>query len=664
MKYPYKKSLSLLLTSVFLILTAGAEPFAGKAYPTGNFIFCGREIPKNFSYLVEKKAADGQWKAVAELKAPTSEAACLAAIQQLPASVASVTLVEPSLMAFIWRKIQKSTVIDSLYAYSADPRYQFVAGTAWFDDPISETGNYAYRISKLGRSGSKELVKETILKFPAEKWNATTTPVRFKLNEKSIDISYEIMDRENTLGLKLFRSPYLQKTFTEVPARLLYTLQGGKMVAVLSDNNVTKGLTYSYVALPLDGLGNQGKPSDTLNIYFVPKQADVGLVTNLTVTPDPAKGGNLISWKFNKGANANTIELFRSTAYNGSYQRIASLNPNQMSYFDQSNILPAITYFYYLTINNGIGNSLPSARVPAILEGKRKNVVPPQDIKATRTGNLVTLTFRRVGADIRGYYIYRGDGYVAPVSQLPRMLLSTDSLLSYNDTLPLSVNSSVYSYAVASINTSYNISPMSSRASVSFSGGRLPAPYKVNARIQDNSVVVNWNDVAELNPAITGYELHRSTLYNDKLEEPDRLLATIGVMDNSFIDRSVVAGRSYTYRVKSIGADSLDSSGMSLPSSILYQGERLLPPGNVTAIPADKKIILKWSLPVDDEVSSVQIYRATENSQPLLIKEAEKKAEIFEDTSAEKGIQYYYFIVLKYSKGRTSVPTDAVSAKW
>ena len=135
-------------------------------------------------------------------------------------------------------------------------------------------------------------------------------------------------------------------------------------------------------------------------------------------------------------------------------------------------------------------------------------------------------------------------------------------------------------------------------------------------------------------------------------------------MNNSFTDKTVVAGRSYTYSVRSIGADSLDTSSMSLPSTILYEGESLLSPGDVTAIPADKKIILTWSLPVDDELSSVQIYRATENGQPILIKEVDKKSEGFEDTSAEKGILYYYFIVLKYNNGRTSSPTDAVSAKW
>jgi hypothetical protein len=35
--------------------TSYAQPYTSKAYPTGNYIFCGKELPKKFSYLIEKK---------------------------------------------------------------------------------------------------------------------------------------------------------------------------------------------------------------------------------------------------------------------------------------------------------------------------------------------------------------------------------------------------------------------------------------------------------------------------------------------------------------------------------------------------------------------------------------------------------------------------------
>ncbi|HPR60086.1 MAG TPA: hypothetical protein PLF35_04015, partial [Prolixibacteraceae bacterium] len=58
------------------------------------------------------------------------------------------------------------------------------------------------------------------------------------------------------------------------------------------------------------------------------------------------------------------------------------------------------------------------------------------------------------------------------------------------------------------------------------------------------------------------------------------------------------------------------------------------------------------------------IYRSTENGQASLLKELDKNISEYEDRSAQKNEQYYYFVVLKYSNGRTSKPSDAVSGKW
>ena len=171
-------------------------------------------------------------------------------------------------------------------------------------------------------------------------------------------------------------------------------------------------------------------------VALVDKPSDVGLVTNLQVIPDPDKGGNLLKWEFNYKMNANTIDIYRSTSYDGPYQLITALNPKAKEYFDSREIQPAVAYYYYISINNGIGQSLPSARVPAILEGNKPNMVAPQDLTISRQGNIVTLKFRKLGYDSKSYYVYRADGYVAPLKQLPRMLISTDSLLTYTDTFP------------------------------------------------------------------------------------------------------------------------------------------------------------------------------------------------------------------------------------
>ena len=653
-------SLALISCQVF---TFAQSQKLSRAYSTGNYIFCGSEIPKKFYYLIEKKTND-EWKPVAQLKAPQSETECMAILMQMPAAIEAITPIDKNVISFIWSRIQTSEVIDSLFAYSTNPVYQHIAQTGWFDDGIKKPGTYIYRIKKVNKKGTETVLNEVRIDFPSTQPVSKITPVRFKLNEKSISISYSITNQSIISGIKLFRSSYLRNNFSEVPVKLLYTQEKGEMVAVVTDENVSKGLTYSYVAQPYDALGNLGKTTDTLNIHFVSKPSDVGLVTNLQVIPDPDKGGNLLKWEFNYKMNANTIDIYRSTSYDGPYQLITALSPKAKEYFDSREIQPAVAYYYYISINNGIGQSLPSARVPAILEGNKPNMVAPQDLTISRQGNIVTLKFRKLGYDSKSYYVYRADGYVAPLKQLPRMLISTDSLLTYTDTLPQTMNSMVYSYAVASVNSSYNISPQSNRVSTSFSGGRLPVPDKVNAIIDNDNILVVWENTASLHSGVSSYRVFRKTMYKDKVEKTEELIATTSFSNNSYTDQSAIPGRYYLYRVQCIGSDSLDAGDFSMPTGILYKANPLFQPGNIMAIPAENKIILKWTLPVDDDLISSLIYRSTENSEPVLLKETDKTIETFEDNTAKKSVQYFYFIVLKYKYDRSSTPTDAVSAKW
>ncbi len=46
------KKIFVVFTSIITVITAGAQPLKSKAYKTGIYIFCGKELPKNFSYLI------------------------------------------------------------------------------------------------------------------------------------------------------------------------------------------------------------------------------------------------------------------------------------------------------------------------------------------------------------------------------------------------------------------------------------------------------------------------------------------------------------------------------------------------------------------------------------------------------------------------------------
>ena len=355
--------------------------------------------------------------------------------------------------------------------------------------------------------------------------------------------------------------------------------------------------------------------------------------------------------------------MYRSQTYDGNYKKLISLTPKETTYFDDKDLTPSKASFYYILVNNGYGNSLPSARIPAILQGNKQNLFPPQNISATRNGKFVKLTFAKLEPDTRGYYIYRATGYKAALKQLQRMLLSNDSLLTYIDTLPENNLPEVYSYAVADINTSYNISPVSERVSVQTSGSNLPAPSGVTAIYRGNNVFVTWKDVSIINPSVTGYKLYRVEANDEGKEKGTPYIITETNGENLFTDTNISEGIRYHYYVQTVGLDTADVSSFSRSASILIPQQTTINPGIVTAIAAQNKIVIKWDLPADSSMKIIRIYRAVANQKASLLKDLPATVKQFEDTGIEVNIMYYYFITTVNGKNKESKPTNPVSAK-
>jgi len=656
----------LFLISILIITGVAlyAQASKSKAYKTGIYVFCGKELPKKFSYLIEKKlSSDTGWKVVAELKSPTNEAACQGALLSLPPSIASFTNVRDAEVKKLWEQIQKAQTLDSLYAFSLDPRFQSVAGCGWLDEGIAASGTYQYRVNKVEKNGTKTLLNEERIVFPSNTYMGTLNPVNFKPGEANIRITYTVGDSVNTAGIKLYRSQYLEKKFSEIPSNPFFTKQNNRSVAILTDASTAEGITYTYVAIPVDALGNEGEPADTLNIYNLSRPSDIGLIQKFDVTAKEKEQGIQLEWKLKTDKGIVSIDVYRSKRYEDGYRKIISLTPKETKYFDNQNLNYSIAYYYYILVNNGYGSNLPSARVPVILKGTRPNLFPPQNFTVTKTGNTARLTFYKLQPDTRGYYIYRANGYTGALKQLQRMLLSTDSALTYIDTLPQSTTPQVYSYAVAGINTSYNISPLTERESVQTSGSNLPIPPGISAILRNNSVFVTWKDVSDINPAVTGYNVYRTISDDAGNEKQTPKIIAITKEANAFTDKNISEGIRYHYYVQSVGLDTADVSSLSNTASILIPEQIPMQPGKVSAYAAEKKVVIKWDLPADSIMKKIRIYRAVAGQQATMIKELSSNTTQFEDPTVELNKMYYYFITTVSSKNKESKPTDAVSAK-
>jgi hypothetical protein len=448
------------------------------------------------------------------------------------------------------------------------------------------------------------LLNEIKISFPGSPFKGTLKATNFKLNETNINISYTVSDTVYTAGVKLYRSLFKQNKFSEIPVNLIFTRVKGKITALITDASIATGVTYSYLAVPYDALGNMGvQTKDTLNIYNLVKPSDIGIVEKFDAEANVEKRGVDLKWKLKNSLYVTSVDIYRSATYSGSYIKIASLGAKETEYFDNNKIKPATAYYYYILINTGYGNSLPSARVPVILKGTKQNLFPPQNLTISRKGRIVTLKFQRLGHEIHGYYIYRANGYIADLVQLPDMLLSKDSLLTFNDTLPMTAGPAVYSYAVASVNTSYNISPLTDRVSVQYSGGMLPVASNVNVMLLGKSVFVTWDNVSEQNAAVSAYYIYRSLVDENNKSGELKRIAINSYEENSYIDSAVSEGKHYRYSVQCIGLDSTDAGSISAAAGIEIPEILPLQPGSVSAYGSDKKIVLQWDIPNDNNIT-------------------------------------------------------------
>jgi hypothetical protein len=307
------RKIFLLFIVVNIAAVACAQSFKSRSYKTGIYVFCGNELPKRFSYIIEKKIpADTAWKIIAELKAPKSEADCRKAILSLPPSIASFTNIQDREIRKLWQQIQSAGTLDSLYAFGLDQRFQYAAGCVLLDENVPVRATYQYRISKLERNGTKILVNEERVNFSSNSYNCKLSPLKFKPGEENIRITYAVSDTFNTAGIKLYRSKYEEKKFSEIPSNVFFTKENNRLVAQVTDAGTVPGITYTYVGVPVDALGNEGTPADTLHIYNVVKPSDIGLIQKFDVTPKEKERGNLLEWKLKTDKGITSVDVYRS----------------------------------------------------------------------------------------------------------------------------------------------------------------------------------------------------------------------------------------------------------------------------------------------------------------------------------------------------------------
>ena len=656
--------MKILFFSLFLLITinVNAQPKASSA-SKGVYLSLGNEFANNFTYVIARKSANERvWKELAQTSFPSSSAALKARIMSAPSILLQGKTLSDTVVKVIWRRANGALYTDSIKPYHEIPLYTIALGVGYLDTTATP-GTYQYRIYK--RNTDEVNTDSTTLNFtylPAS-LKASLTPFYYQAADEAVSISYQYNGSEKLGGVRVLRSRFGYNKFENIPVFTIFSKKGDTAVASITDQTAAYKVAYQYIAIPFDELGNYGQQSDTLYIYNNSKSYDIGFFKSINADAADKEKAIKLRWKLSSPGDVTAIKIFKSLSWDGKYIEVSSASARDTVWYDK-NVQPMITYYYRLQAQGPYSNSIGSNRVQALMKTPRKNVFPPNELTATTKGNIVILKFNKMANDTRGYYVYKKEGYTGKAIQLPRILLSKDSALTYQDTLKNLNKSAIYTYTVAAINTSYEISPQSDGATVILSG-RIPIASKVSAQLSNNKAIVFWNDVRNEN-LIAGYNVYRVKKdQNDATYGEKELIAELSPQTNSYIDSTLIEGNHYGYYIqcKGIANNGEDLGSLSSIATIYYNSKKLLPPGDISAIPQVNSVALSWTNPLGITITKVRIYRSKVDEPLVLLKELTGTETNFEDKTVSSETTYFYTFSIVDTKGKESIQTEPLGVR-
>ena len=630
----------------------------------GIFVWCGHAFPKGFEYQVYIQQSDG-WKLLLKMKFPENLSELNARINENMPLYPYLKAPSETEINRIWEKAKRTQVVDSVAPYSANPLIMEVMGAGMLITGIDPGKDYSFKVVKsYNTSHADTLSVIRNIRFPGRNLQTSFKPFDVKPQGKSVTVEFEITNPDRMFDCEVYRSEYQRNKFEPVSVSKLYYKKTGKNYISISDDGVVNGSGYSYYIIPFDAMGNTGPASETINVYNVPS-------TRLSVNLDKFNAKSMekedaikLSWKLKQVKDIVSIDIYRSEAYDGSYHKIISLGPRDTVYIDRS-VKPVSAYFYTIRLNGEYQKSFPSPRIPAILKPNRPNIFPPKDLTLSRKGNLITLCWKKFEEDTRGYYVYRADGFRGIPKQISALILSDNEKVCYTDTLKETGNIETYTYAVADVNTSYAISPLSETVSVQVVTSPLPVPSKVKSSLQNNKALLVWDDMTKNYPFVIGYKVIRRTDdFNNKKVEPARTIAIFRSDKNYFEDSLVVANRKYYYTIQCIGTDSTNSGSPSQEvACFIYE---VLPPvpSNLKIFPQENSIIVQWDEPISEGIEGYKLFRSEKNQEPVEIASMKAGTAEYIDANVKKGKSYYYAIETINKKGQKSKRSDYIGISY
>jgi fibronectin type 3 domain-containing protein len=663
----YFVNIALLL--LLFATNVSAQQATASAGPNGVFIQF-EKLLHGPQYVIERLLVGGSstkpdWKAVCTTdKAPESAIDLIGRLTVLARKNSLYDIPDDSLTRILYSQYRNFSVVDSLGAFAFNPQYLEALGVGYLDTAVVQGKRYDYRIRQLTKAGNPVYHNPSTVSVPGSRLLTTADVVSHTANGTTVKIKYYLKkSRPDIAGAKVLRATYGQTDFQECGAQWDFR-KGAKdsLFLHITDHNASRKMLYSYVVFVKDFLGNESNPSDTVTIASLHSQDGIPVINSIRTKSLEADDAIAISWQLSSVKDLRSVEIWRSEDYDRDYKMIGSAVPSDTVYLDQQ-VEPVKGYYYQVRLNGTYDQSPQSVKVSGMLLANREALIPPSNLSLTETSDSLFFRWQAGDFDTRGYYLYFSAGQSDSLRQYSDIILSTERDINFQVPIKNLVTGVGYKWAVAAVNTSYRISPMSESV---YSQARYPeriaTPLNPEMLHKEGHALLVWENMTEIDPFIQSYVIERkkenekvfSILYSQTGDDNAR---------NSYEDLTVTKGEKYLYRIQAIGIDG-KRSAYSSESSYFDELLPVLPVRGLSVAVTNKGVRIAWDAPLT-EAEKIVIYRYTEKTiAAKIIGSVTGQQTEFIDKYASPGISYYYSAVVVEADKRESEPTDMVGVQW
>ncbi len=243
---------------------------------------------------------------------------------------------------------------------------------------------------------------------------------------------------------------------------------------------------------------------------------------------------------------------------------------------------------------------------------------------------------------------------------------------TYTDTLKFAGQPSRLRYAVRFVNSAGQKAAFSNFLLIEPAPKVAAAPDELKAKVSQTVIDIAWTAPKENADGTTpvnlvGYNIYRS----ESKATAGKLLNKTPVVDAQFADKTFEFDKEYFYFVRAVSAGTGDQPTESGESNIVEVAPKdtfpPTPPSSITIAASPTSISIFFPPNPETDVVGYKIFRSEDETLPKpewkLLTPKPQDANTFQDTDAEAGKTYFYYVIAIDKFNNESPPSEVVSDK-